>query len=129
VIRLLLWAVPIVVTIYALIDILSTPRQQARALPKWLWLLLIVIIPFVGAVAWLLLGRPFASGMGAAPVATPRSSSRLSGTARRRGPVAPDDDPTFLRRLAEDEWSRKMRDRRADDKSRGADDHPDATGR
>ena len=25
---------------------------------------------------------------------------------------APDDDPAFLRKLADDEWSRKMRDRR-----------------
>ena len=54
-IRFLLWAVPVVVTIYALIDIVSTPRQQTRALPKWLWLLLIVIVPFVGALAWLFL--------------------------------------------------------------------------
>jgi hypothetical protein len=34
--------------------------------------------------------------------------------ARRSAPAesAPDDDPAFLRRLADEEWSRKMRDRR-----------------
>jgi hypothetical protein len=33
----------------------------------------------------------------------------------RRGAAqdrAPDDDPVFLRKLADDEWTRKMRDRR-----------------
>ncbi|CAB4849119.1 unannotated protein [freshwater metagenome] len=128
-IRFLLWAVPVVVTIYALIDIVSTPRQQTRALPKWLWLLLIVIVPFVGALAWLFLGRPPAPGAGVPPVQAAGSPTRRPSTGRRRGPVAPDDDPTFLRRLADDEWSRKMRNRRSGDEAREPDDHPDPTGR
>ena len=56
--RILIYAIPIVITLYALIDALMTPDAQARRLPKLLWLLVIVVIPFAGAVAWLLLGRP-----------------------------------------------------------------------
>lgn len=48
---------------------------------------------------WLLLGRPW-----------PESG----GFFRKRGPVAPDDDPRFLRKLDDDVWSKKMRKRRGE---------------
>lgn len=121
--RFLLYAIPFVVTIYALIDAIMTPRSQVRGLPKALWLLLVVIIPFVGAVAWLLLGRPPRSryqggsgpgggGGGGGPERPvgPRPPGRPG---RRRGPSAPDDDPDFLRRLDEQAWQDKMRRRRS----------------
>jgi hypothetical protein len=106
--RFLLYAVPVVVTLYAFIDCVLIPGAVARTLPKWVWLVVIVLVPFFGAVAWLLAGRPAreAAAVPGGPVARilPR---------RSRGPVAPDDDPTFLRKLADEEWTRKMRDRRA----------------
>ena len=99
--KVLLGALVLVVMLYAFIDCLQTPRAYARSLPKWLWLVLVVIVPVVGAVAWLFAGRPQrASLVGAAP------------RRGRGGPVAPDDDPAFLRKLADDEWSRRMRERR-----------------
>lgn len=108
--RFLLYAVPAVVTLYAFIDCLLTPGAVARTLPRWVWLLVVVLLPFVGAVAWLLAGRP---------VAEPRDlRAGVAGAAARvargrsRGPVAPDDDPSFLRRLGDEEWSRRMRARR-----------------
>jgi hypothetical protein len=99
--KVLLAALVVVVMLYAFIDCVQTPRAYARSLPKWLWLLLVVLVPVVGAVAWLVLGRP-------------QSASLVAAGARRgRGvPVAPDDDPAFLRKLADDEWSRRMRQRR-----------------
>jgi len=33
---------------------------------------------------------------------------------RRSGPVAPDDDPRFLRKLDDDVWSKKMKRRRGE---------------
>ena len=105
--RVLLYVIPLVVTLYALIDCIQTPRAYARTLPKWLWLILVVLVPFVGAVAWLLLGRPSRSDQGA-------TGGGLLHPARRAVPAAPDDDPAFLRKLADDEWTRKMRARRDD---------------
>jgi hypothetical protein len=108
-IRFLLYAVPLVVTLYGLIDCILIPGALARALPKWLWLVVIVLVPFFGALAWLLAGRPKTepdtTGV-AGPIArvTRRSGGRTA---------APDDDAAFLRKLADDEWSRKMRDRRS----------------
>lgn len=123
--RVLLYAIPIVITLYALIDALMTPDTQIRNLPKLLWLLVIVVLPFLGAVAWLLLGRPQAEpfdrggGGGGGGGSDRPGSPRLPGLpGRRRGPVAPDDDPEFLRHLDEAAWQQKMRQRRA---------HPDTT--
>jgi hypothetical protein len=106
--RVLLYGAVLVLSLYALIDCILTPRAEARTLPKWLWLVLVVIVPVLGPVAWLLGGRPWGTPVEAATTAAaPKPRSR-----GRRGPVAPDDDPAFLRKLADDEWSRKMRQHR-----------------
>jgi hypothetical protein len=107
VLRFLLYAVPVVVTLYGLIDCILIPGALARSLPKWVWLVVIVLVPFVVALAWLVAGRPRRASVVSGDSPVGRVVSRRSS-----GPVAPDDDPTFLRKRADDEWSRKMRDRR-----------------
>ncbi|QCU77371.1 hypothetical protein E7744_03425 [Citricoccus sp. SGAir0253] len=76
------------VVIYAFIECLMTPRHQVRAFPKAAWILLIVLLPLVGALLWLFLGRARSrgGGPGGRPAAGPRPSS-------------PDDDAAFLRQL------------------------------
>jgi hypothetical protein len=87
--------------IYFIIDVLRTPRGETRSLPKPVWLIVVVVVPILGGLFWLALGRVwFVSG------------GRLG---RRRGPVAPDDDPAFLKQLSDDAWNRKMQRRRGDD--------------
>jgi hypothetical protein len=98
--RLLLYVVPLVVMLYALIDCLQTARAEARNLPKWLWLVLVVVVPLLGAIGWLTLGRPR------------RGELVGVGSGRSRRQSAPDDDPTFLRELDDQVWQRRMRERR-----------------
>ncbi|MFN8156464.1 MAG: PLDc N-terminal domain-containing protein [Candidatus Nanopelagicales bacterium] len=107
--RFLLYGAVLVLSLYALIDCILTPRDEARFLPKWLWFVVIVVVPVLGPVAWLLGGRPARTKVDAASPAAPTPRTRTRG---KRGPVAPDDDPAFLRKLADDEWSRKMREHR-----------------
>lgn len=83
--------------IYTIIDILRTPKAGTRTLPKFVWLLIAVLIPIIGGAFWLLLGRTW-----------PQRGNR----GRRNAPKAPDDDPKFLRTLDERAWSDKMRRRR-----------------
>ena len=83
-----MFIVPIVLAIYALVDLVQTDDEEIKGLPKLIWVLLIVFIAFVGPLAWLIGGkksrrRPGQSARGEAP----------------RGPIGPDDDPDFLRRL------------------------------
>jgi len=97
--RVVLVLLVVALYIYFIIDVARTPKGQARTFPKWLWMLLVILLPLVGGVLWLLLGRARPQG---------------GGFRRKRGPVAPDDDPRFLRKLDDDVWSKKMRRRRGE---------------
>ena len=107
--RVLLYGAVLVLTLYALIDCVLTRGAEARVLPKWLWLLVIVVVPVLGPVAWLLAGRPARVPV---EVPAPAPTGIRARPRGRKAPVAPDDDPAFLRKLADDEGSRKMRERR-----------------
>lgn len=83
--KALIVIVPAVLAIYCLIDLVQSRGEMVRLLPRWAWAVLIVLLPFAGAVGWLLLGRPQPDRPG-----PPNPQRRV---------VAPDDDPDFLRRL------------------------------
>lgn len=94
-IRLLPWLLTIAVTVYAVVDCIQTDDAQVRGLPKVLWLLLILLFPIVGAIAWFIAGRPQRGAPGRGPGGGPgRGPSH-----RPPPPRGPDDDPDFLRRL------------------------------
>lgn len=44
--------------VYGLIDCLQTESTLVRVLPKPGWILLIIVLPLIGPVAWLVAGRP-----------------------------------------------------------------------
>lgn len=101
------------VTIFCVVDCVQTQESEVRHLPKFAWLVLIVLFPVVGSAAWLLAGRARHRGR------VERARRRPSAPQR---PVAPDDDPTFLagldrtnedrRRLAE--WEDDLQAREQD---------------
>jgi hypothetical protein len=82
--------------VLALISCLSA--EHVRALPRALWVLLIVVIPLAGPIAYFVWGRP------ASP---PLENSLVHRGARR--PSSPDDDPEFLRTV-DSEQSRRDRE-------------------
>ena len=89
--RLLPYLLTIAVTVYAVVDCIQTDDAQVRGLPKLLWLLLILLFPIVGAIAWFIAGRPQRGAAGSGPT--------RRGPTHRPPPRGPDDDPDFLRRL------------------------------
>jgi hypothetical protein len=76
-------AVQLVLLVLALISALSVPR--VRNMPRALWVLVILLIPLLGPLAYFLSGRPKAPPREHGPVL------------RKPRPAAPDDDPDFLR--------------------------------
>lgn len=92
--------------IYCIFDVVSTEESLMRNMPKILWLVVVILLPTIGSVAWLLLGRPIGAGLrpGDTTPHRPRPISRP-----RPGPrqLAPDDDPSFLARL--DEETKRLR--------------------
>jgi hypothetical protein len=86
--ELILVIVFLAFTIFAFIDCIMTSETRVRALPKFLWAIIIVLVTPFGGILWFALGKG-------------RSSTRPAQR-QARGPVAPDDDPAFLRRLGEE---------------------------
>ncbi|WP_092554758.1 PLD nuclease N-terminal domain-containing protein [Actinoplanes derwentensis] len=82
----LIFLVVIAFAVVALIDCLITERSRIQAFPRGAWAVLILLCPIFGAAAWFRAGRGPRSGVRPAPVA---------------GPVGPEDDPDFVRQLAE----------------------------
>lgn len=95
--RAIIAVVSVALTIYALADCLQTEDRAVRGLPRWAWVVLIVLLPWVGPLTWLLAGHDRNGGSGGRPP-------------RRSGPLAPDEDPEFLRRL-DDDIRRERRER------------------
>lgn len=124
IVRFLPWIVEIGLLVYCLIDCIQTDEGSCRNLSKGLWVVLIIVLPIVGGVAWLVAGRPTSPQTGRT---VPWPSTQTAGFPEyerpRRGALAPDDDPAFLAGLAgarqEDsrhekmlaEWEAQLRER------------------
>lgn len=67
--------VGVALVLYALVDAAMSDPARARGVSKPVWVVLIVVLPVIGAILWFVIGK----GRGPAPVAT----------------RAPDDDPRF----------------------------------
>jgi hypothetical protein len=83
-------AVQLVLLVLALIGCLSA--ETVRVLPRAVWVLVILVLPLVGPVAYFVAGRPVADGPSG-------SAARPLGPRPRPRPSAPDDDPDFLKTL------------------------------
>ncbi|MRX43335.1 PLD nuclease N-terminal domain-containing protein [Agromyces kandeliae] len=76
----------VVFTIYAAVDCALFDRTRIRGLPRAWWIVVILLVPVIGAALWFIVGRGRAIRVGRV---NPHSN-------------APDDDPEFLRRLRAD---------------------------
>lgn len=96
--RVLAVVASIALTVFALADCVQTKDDQVRGIPKWAWILLIVFVPWVGPITWIVAGRD--RGWNSFGGADRSGGGRSRGPHRDR-PLAPDEDPEFLRRLDE----------------------------
>lgn len=71
--------------IWAILDVIATEAEICRNLPKGVWLILVLILPDIGSLAWVLLGRP------------EKGSWRPGSTdfAKPRRPIAYEDHPRY----------------------------------
>nr|MDT0663079.1 PLD nuclease N-terminal domain-containing protein [Micromonospora sp. DSM 115978] len=132
----LLFVVQIILAVVALIGCLSAEQDEIRALPRLVWVMIILFAPMVGPIAWFLAGRPVPAAAGG----TPATGHPFRPRERPR-PVAPDDNPDFLKSLSAeqtrkdremfDRWEQDLRRREDDLRRREADgsDHADGPDR
>jgi hypothetical protein len=112
---LLLW-------VFCVVDVITA--RDARHLPKVGWLILVLLFPLVGSVAWLVAGRPSHG----AP--RPRANERQAPgfpEYDRPGRIAAQDldaDEEFLRRCRERAEEQRRRYREQQKRMRDADGEP-----
>jgi|RhiMetdeSRZDD1v2_1073273.scaffolds.fasta_scaffold176673_2 hypothetical protein len=91
----LLFGLEILLAVLALISCLSAEEGELRALPRIVWVIIILLFPLLGAIVYFAAGRPVN--------ATAKPGVWKSGggfpEATRPRQVAPDDDPDFLRQI------------------------------
>lgn len=108
---LLFYVVPLVLTIFCLVEAITSRDDDVRHLPKVGWILLILLFPVAGALAWLAAGRPVR-----------RSSSRSHF--ERAVPEFPEyDRPGRMAAgdpAADEEFLRKVRERAEEQRRRAA---------
>jgi Phospholipase_D-nuclease N-terminal len=145
----ILFLAALAVWLYALLDAASADRTQVRTLPKGAWVAVVLLTSIVGAIAWLVWGRPRVSAAPRRP--TLGSSGRTAwptrpGRADEPAPTnglfgrsgdrpAPDDDPEFLagldRRAAQEHekllgsWEEDLRRREEQLRRDDGDDGPE----
>ena len=82
--RVVLAVAVLAIFVYGLVDVIRTDGRLTRGISKPAWIIVMIVLPVLGAILWLLIGRP----RGNPPVRQNYSH-----------PTAPDDDPDFLRNL------------------------------
>ncbi|MFE0803298.1 PLD nuclease N-terminal domain-containing protein [Streptomyces sp. NPDC058812] len=88
--RVLMFLVPLALSVYAFIDCISTKDADIRHIPKPLWAILVLLFPLVGSISWLIAGKKRQAA----------GASLWQGGGRRQF-VAPDDNPEFLKSLGD----------------------------
>jgi Phospholipase_D-nuclease N-terminal len=98
VLRVLPALVELGLLVFCLIDCIQQPDVAIRNLPKWGWVVLIILVPLVGSIAYLVAGRPAATY--GPPRRVPWPTGQTAGFPEyERPPRGPDDDADYLRSL------------------------------
>ena len=84
--------------IFCLVDVIVMDDSLCRHLPKMVWLIVVLLLPLVGSILWLAVGRP--------RVSTSGYTRRRAGFPEYERPgrhvaTNPDDDAEFLRQCRE----------------------------
>ena len=117
--RLLFFLVPLVLSVFCLVQAITSRDDEIRNLQKTWWILLILFFPFVGSIAWLAAGRPV--------TVQRRRGSHERGTSAfpeydRPGRFAAADpaaDEEFLRKVRERAEEQRRADREQKEREAG----------
>lgn len=97
----------IALMIGALIDIITRDSALVKHLPKMVWIIIVILLPFVGSVLWFAIGREY----GEAGISIPRVRRAERPTATRTDvrPSPPADSRTTEQQIADldreiEEW-------------------------
>jgi len=90
VIRYLPAVVAFALAVFCLVDVIGT--REPRNLPKWAWIVMILLFPLVGSLVYLFVGRPKPVPPASSPYAEYERPGRMSAS-------DPAKDAEFLRQV------------------------------
>ena len=116
-VRLMIFVGPLMLafTVYCVVTVLMTREDQIRHLPKVGWLVLVLLFPLVGGLAWVLVGRDQRPARRSAYERPAPQFPEYDRPGRASG-ATPESDEEFLRRIREraEEQRRKAKGNEAD---------------
>jgi len=87
--------------IASLVDIIRIPDDRVRYLPKMVWILVVILLPFIGSILWWILGREYVQR-------SPRPVHRPQQTAPKPRPAHRTTEQQ-LEDLEREEYEAKLR--------------------
>lgn len=105
------------VWIFCIIDVITTPADKTRNLPRIAWLVIVILLMDIGSIAWLIAGRQW-NGEARQPAA-----KAMAPSGGRPAATNPDDDEDFLASLRTRAEEQRRRAREAQQPKPG--DEPD----
>ncbi|MFE9443331.1 PLD nuclease N-terminal domain-containing protein [Streptomyces sp. NPDC006602] len=118
--RVLMFLVPLALSVYAFIDCISTKDEDVRYMPKPLWAILVLVFPLAGSISWFIAGKQRNPAGAGGPAGLAGSAGSPWSRGGRQQWVAPDDNPEFLKSLKDED--KKDGDERDRDKRDDGDD-------
>jgi len=100
--------------IFCVIDLIQTRDDEVRNLPKIAWLILILLFPPIGSIAWLAAGRPQSGQRSASPYERSATAFPEYDRPGRAAGTSPESDEEFLRKIRE--RAEEQRRKAAEDK-------------
>lgn len=114
--------ISLALTLYALFSCIQTPDEDVPHLPKLVWVVLIVLVPFAGPVIWVVMSRRAAAGGRSSRGAVSRGPAPSGPQPHRT--TGPDDDPEFLAWLDRQRRRNRPPERVEDTDAPGPEDKP-----
>jgi hypothetical protein len=87
--------------VFCLVEVISTPDTRMRNLPKVGWVLIVLLFPLVGSIAWLVAGRPESGSNRPSAYERPVPQFPEYDRPGRAAAVDPEKDEEFLRQIRE----------------------------
>ena len=123
--------------VYALVDVVQSDEEDGGGIQKGVWILILLLLPFAGSIAWIVVSRRARANRRPAPrtgyPAGPVPPAQYPGRRRtwetdETASADPDDDPEMRWLLEQARLKRESEQSGGDARPRARDDEPDPAG-